>query len=185
MKYLIILCFIGLYAQAADNTKCKCDKPPCAEVLDQINLNTILQIQKLIKVKQPTMTPKQVEEMSIKINQAAIDRGLCPYLVAGIVALESEFKINAVNRRSKDYGLMQINKYNIRARGLNKARLLKDADYNLKFGTLILSEFKARYDSDWVCRYNIGTTKAPNKKQLKKCKFYTKAVIHNAFFAYR
>lgn len=185
MRYLIILCFIGLYAQAADNTKCKCEKPPCAEVLDKTNLNTILQIQKLIKVKQPAMTPQQVEQLSIKINQAALARGLCPYLVAGIVALESEFKINAVNRKSKDYGLMQINKYNIKARGLNKARLLKDADYNLKFGTTILAEFKARYDSDWICRFNIGTTRVPTKKQIKKCATYTRLVMHNAFFAYR
>ena len=92
-------------------------------------------------------------------------------LVLAIIKVESDFRIDAKNKRSNDYGLMQINKYHVRVKKLSIKRLLNDARYNVKHGCRILSWFIGPKRDIWnaVARYNCGTRRScPQWKRVKR-----------------
>lgn len=73
---------------------------------------------------------------------------------------ESSLRRNAINHRTKDYGLMQINAKNILRYGLSRERLLTDEAYALEAGCKILSANQARYAKKipyWIGLYRSGT----------------------------
>ena len=87
-----------------------------------------------------------------------------PSVIASILSVESDYMLHAVNDRSNDYGIGQINDYNIKAYNLDKPRLVSDLDYSVWATLKIFSWF---YHS-WakknieiaVKSYNCGTNKA-------------------------
>ena len=83
-------------------------------------------------------------------------------LVLAIIRVESNFKIDAVNRHSSDYGLMQVNSWHVKRKSLSKQKLLSDASYNMREGCKILKYFTTRYKSlgEAVSRWNCGTRKS-------------------------
>jgi soluble lytic murein transglycosylase-like protein len=104
--------------------------------------------------------------------EIAIEHGLDPLLFIAIIEQESAFKISAYNSKTRDYGLGQINEYNVRALGLDRKRLLTDARYNLEVSASILSYFQRRFGHEhlWYTRYNCGAFKgAPmNRSACRK-----------------
>jgi len=79
-------------------------------------------------------------------------------LVLAVIKIESDFKIDAVNNRSNDYGLMQVNEYHVKKKKLNRVSLLIDVKYNIKEGCKILNWFVNSYKGDEsIARYNCGT----------------------------
>jgi soluble lytic murein transglycosylase-like protein len=110
---------------------------------------------------------------------SAAKHGLDPVLLSAIGAVESNYYVGAVNSRSNDFGLMQINATNIKKLGLSKKRLLTDIEYSIEAGASILAWFKSRYAKkeprNWFCRYNWGTR---NLKGVggKICKKYAAKV---------
>lgn len=95
------------------------------------------------------------------IDQAA-DRYKVPANVLAAIAMqESSYILGAINKHSNDYGMFQINKFNIDAYGLSKERLLTDLEYSIDKGAFIFSWFYKRYKlTDAVKRYNCGTRKS-------------------------
>ena len=85
--------------------------------------------------------------------------GLDENLVLAIIKTESDFVNGAVNRRSKDFGLMQVNEYHIKISRLDRVRLTWDVDYNVMHGCRILGWFLSTYPkrSEAIGRYNCGT----------------------------
>jgi soluble lytic murein transglycosylase-like protein len=85
---------------------------------------------------------------------------LRPCLIHAVLKLESNGKLDAVNRKTHDYGLMQINKKTAAAYGLTLARLTIDAKYNIEAGALVMADIRDDYEKreplTWVCRYNVG-----------------------------
>lgn len=104
---------------------------------------------------------------------------LPPNLLAAVAMVESRYYVGAVNKKSNDFGIMQVNQYNIDAMGLSKKRLLTDIEYSIDSGARILAYFAKRYyvqeGRDWVCRYNIGTRKKTSALEAI-CKRYNKKV---------
>lgn len=142
------------------------------QVVDILKIMQEVEKKKRLKIK--NKKPK-----AIIIQRAAELNGISHKVLAAVIAVESEFRTDAVNRRSKDYGIAQINIYNIRARGLDKKRLVSDAEYGVKIGAKILKEKKSRFskrESKWLCRYNVGTAPKLRGKRLKKCLTYYKKV---------
>ncbi len=101
------------------------------------------------------------DKIDHSINQISKANGIDPELVRAIIRVESGFKIGAYNKKTRDYGLMQINITHINRLRLSKRRLLRDAHYNIQNGVKILVWFRDQYEhrlgSAWVARYNCGT----------------------------
>lgn len=106
------------------------------------------------------------EQLAPAILEAANEYGVDPVVIARIIIVESRGKAKAVNKKTKDYGLMQINVNTAISMGISNTCLL-DWRCNLKHGTEILSKFKR------VCRYNVGTASLKGAR-LEKCLHYEK-----------
>lgn len=81
-------------------------------------------------------------------------------VVLAIAFVESSYQLNAVNKGSNDYGIMQINQWHINKSKLDKEKLLTDLDYSFHHGVRIFKWFYHKYPLDEaVRRYNCGTAK--------------------------
>ena len=99
-------------------------------------------------------------------------------LVLSVIKVESDFRIDAYNKSSMDYGLMQVNHWHVSNRRLSVKKLLRSPRYNLRNGCLILHYFVTRYSfGDAISRYNCGTGKGcVNWKAVKR---YRRMVLRN------
>lgn len=137
------------------------------------NANTFNQI-KLSGVK---ADDKQIRELAYYIDKSALKYGLDSRLLTSIIAHESMFKVDAVNYKTQDYGIGQINVKTIKAYKFDKRRILTDAAYSIDCAAKVLSWFK-RYESkstNWYCRYNVGTGKF-TIININRCLKYVEAV---------
>ena len=93
-------------------------------------------------------------------------------LALSIIKAESDFKLYAVNSKSKDFGLMQISVYHVKKKQLDIEALLTSADYNIRHGCEILEWFTETYGQyEGVSRYNCGTRKScPEWKSVRNYK---------------
>jgi soluble lytic murein transglycosylase-like protein len=101
----------------------------------------------------------------------ASQHDLDPELFVALIEVESQFKVGAFNARTRDYGLTQINEYNVKALNLDRRRLLTDPAYNLNAGATVLKYFKRRYahkEKLWYARYNCGTFTGTFKSKCVK-----------------
>jgi len=100
-------------------------------------------------------------DLPTKISAVAVYYNLDPELFNAILAVESGHDQAAVNHKTKDYGIGQININTARRYGLDLQRLKTDVNYNLAASAKILSDFQSKYQAkepqSWFCRYNIGT----------------------------
>ena len=97
------------------------------------------------------------------------------FLVSAIANVESSYRLNAVNKGSSDYGIMQVNAWNVRKLKLDKARLLTDLKYSVDAGVSILAWFVKKYPLDEaIMRYNCGTR--PSCVRLPQVKRYLRKV---------
>jgi soluble lytic murein transglycosylase-like protein len=70
-------------------------------------------------------------------------------LVYAIIMVESSGNIHVKPSKTKDYGIMQINRVNVKDH-----RIYSDYKFQILYGVAILQQLKAkRYR---VCRYNLG-----------------------------
>lgn len=116
------------------------------------------------------------KDHSRKLRQAI---KVCPVssnLLLAIIKVESDFKVNAYNKKSNDYGLMQINEWHVKRKGLSKQKLLTDPSYNIAAGCIIIKWFLKNYSlEEAVARYNGGTAK--NVPSYPAVKRYVKKVL--------
>lgn len=90
--------------------------------------------------------------------------------VARIIIVESGGRPGAYNKKTKDYGLMQLNAKTMQLYGV-KVSCAWDWRCNLRTGALILSHTKR------VCQYNVGT--APlHGTLLRNCLRYEKKLAN-------
>lgn len=113
------------------------------------------------------------KDLEIALNYCHIDNNL----ILAFIMVESSFKINSYNKKTKDFGLMQINHYHVKKLKLDKNLLLSNAIYNIEIGCNILGWFLKTYEfDDAIKRYNVGTRRnAVNTKQAIK---YHKSIIY-------
>lgn len=81
-------------------------------------------------------------------------------LLAAIAYHESSLGVRTVNEATHDYGLMQINKKNVLRYGLSQSRIVKDAEYSIKFACRLLKDNHDRYGNRypyWLGIYRSGT----------------------------
>lgn len=154
---------------------------PMARVMDQqVSLpqpkptKQVLKVQKHILKNNPKLDPKFSLKLAAAIEKTATEYKLDPKLLAAIFMQESRYDLKAVNQKSKDFGIAQINHKNIERMGLDRQRLMTDVDYSVKVGAKILASYKKtfhkREPSSWYCRYNIGFQET--EEAMEKCETY-------------
>lgn len=167
MKLLYTIAIIALIGYSPSILGCKGSSQE-ERILEQIK-----KIQEHIEKNKPIKKPdKNLPELILKYS---IKHDLEPRRLSAIFMQESSYRLNAVNKKSNDYGIGQVNAIH----GLDKKRLTSDLEYSIQHSARILGQFKKRYSKQepevWYCRYNIGTGKLVGNKK-SKCLAYLKKV---------
>lgn len=126
------------------------------------------------------MPKKDVEHIEELLQEAADKYGLRVGLLKAIVGVESGWNQDAINRRTFDYGLMQINKVNLKAFGHTPTTIM-DVRANVDVGARILKQLKNRFgtEANWACRYQSGWGKeVPGSRT---CKTYMVKLRENGY----
>lgn len=107
----------------------------------------------IILQKQPPTIQQLLDE------QEAI-HGLPKGLLRAVASVESANNPNAINAKTHDYGLLQINVKNLQKHGLTGEQAM-EVRVNAALGAKIMRDMKRRFGhtSGWECRYNVGTGK--------------------------
>jgi soluble lytic murein transglycosylase-like protein len=105
------------------------------------------------------------------LKQAAAEYKLDYRLLVAIARVESGGKPNAVNKRTRDYGLMQINHRTAKAYGY-KATDMLDKRKSIAVAAKLLSILQKKFGHEpaWACRYNAGWHR--NVPNWSVCKNY-------------
>lgn len=128
-----------------------------------------------VRRNNPYLSKKYSEEVAVSIDKYAKEYKIPPNIIAAIFMVESGYKLNSINKASSDYGIGQVNEYNIRAYKLDKMRLLTDLDYSVKWGVHVFAWFYKKYPLDTaIKRYNCGTR--PSCVRIKSVKRYLRLV---------
>jgi|ERR1019366_894228 hypothetical protein len=86
--------------------------------------------------------------------------------IARIIMVESKGMEKAYNKRTQDYGLMQLNVHSMAHYGISKVCAMH-WECNLEAGIMLLSEIS----DGRTCRYNVGSGKLI-KGKLRRCIAY-------------
>ena len=115
----------------------------------------------LILTKKPNMKPRILHKILDGAVRAAKKYKVPLNVVLAIAWVESSYNINATNKRSNDYGIMQVNEWHIKRSKLDKIKLLTDYYYSFEQGVKIFKWFYDKYPLDEaIMRYNCGTKKS-------------------------
>lgn len=109
------------------------------------------------------------------IDEQAGEYKVPPLLISSIFMVESAYKIDAYNSRSKDYGIGQVSIWHVKKSKLSVRRLLYDLDYSVMHAVRIFSWFYRTYPvEEAIARYNAGTR--PGVLKWKSVKRYVALV---------
>jgi soluble lytic murein transglycosylase-like protein len=125
-----------------------------------ITTKEVCDVNKQIIKNKPSISRTYAYMLSETIVKISKNYEISPRKYAAILMQESAYKLNAVNKTSKDYGIAQINHKTALAFSLNVDRLLTDLVYSLEAGAIILSDFKKRHYKKekefYFTRYNTS-----------------------------
>lgn len=159
IRYLLPLFLMGtLTSKAFSKQLDLCDKNP---IFCRIVKNN------------PKIDLNYAMDLSDTIYNISLKYNIKSNKLIAIFAQESMYKLNAVNHKTKDYSIGQINIKTINRYKFDKDRLLYDLDYAVECSAKVLSDLKKRYshrEKDYWCRYNVGTGKQASIEN--KCKIY-------------
>lgn len=131
---------------------------------------------KLIVQNKPKIDIVYAKNIVTELNKLCKKYKIPSSVVAGIIMAESGYKLNTVNLKTLDYGIMQINYKTIKAYKFDKRRLTSDLRYSLAAGVKVYAYFYKRYGlKEGVMRYNCGTKQSCVKS--KSAKNYLKKVL--------
>lgn len=128
-----------------------------------------LKIKAAIKNLQPHISNKDLQELTLAFS--SLGNHGCDIdwpLLMSIAFNESSLIKTTVNKKSNDYGLMQLNEKTINRLKINKTKLLTSAAYALQRGCELLmwnrEKFSARHEY-WLGIYRAGV--ALHKKRIR------------------
>lgn len=105
----------------------------------------------------PHLPIMRVSKIARAIQIASKAYHLPPDLLVALIMTESSFQLNAINNNI-DYGLFQINIYNIKRLKLDKQKLLTDINYSVDTGARVFKWFYDTYGlKHGIQRFNCGT----------------------------
>lgn len=145
MKQLFLIISITLLSQVLNPTQ-----PIRALTKGEVIYYKILR-------NKPTIDKTYARKLATVIVDKASKHNISASKYTAILAQESGYKLNAINHKSGDYGLSQINIKTAKAFNFDINRLLVDMEYSVEAGLIVLADFKKRYghkEIDFWTRYN-------------------------------
>ncbi len=147
MKYVLLVFVVLFMSQvlSAKSSDCICKSQLCR------TNEAIRAISEQLKRK---ASPKAVpaKELAPVILRASLKYGIDYRLLTSVLLLESRGVAAAYNKKTRDYGIMQINVKTAHAMGLSMTCLM-NYKCNIDAGAKIISTI----DDGKICRYNVGT----------------------------
>lgn len=96
-----------------------------------------------------------------------------------ILKHESRLNVSAVNYKTDDHGIGQINRKTASAYGFDIKRLTTDFEYSAMAAADVYKWFINVYGEHEWCRYNVGTAKLEGKR-LERCMKYMQKVANDS-----
>ena len=128
-----------------------------------------------IEKNKPGLQSEYVDTMISAATIACDKYGIPVNIIMAIAFVESSYILDAVNGKSNDFGIMQVNQWHVDRSELDKQKLLTDMDYSFYHGVRIFSWFYRTYPlEEAIARYNCGTR--PNCIQWVSVKKYVDKV---------
>lgn len=114
------------------------------------------------------------------LDNAAAKSKLPVTLLRAIASVESGNDPSKVNRKTHDYGLMQINHLTATRHGKLPNQML-DAEQNIDMAVNLLKQYKRQFghEPNWECRYNLGTSK--HVSTWNSCKKYFQKLVRAGY----
>lgn len=111
---------------------------------------------------------RTVDALSISSAIASTSCPITPVKLLALLYLESSLRLRAVNSKTADYGLAQINSHTIKRFKLDKERLMNSYSYSVESACKVLWHHRkivGRYP-EWIGSYRAGTNfKSPSTRQ--------------------
>jgi soluble lytic murein transglycosylase-like protein len=106
------------------------------------------------------MSVSQVKALNKLISKACIKHGIPCELFTAVLIQESRLHVDAINLKTHDYGIGQINIKTIKRLNLDQSKLTSDTAYSIDAAALVLKYFYKHYKHEtlWYGRYNAGTS---------------------------
>lgn len=159
---VFIVLFLSILTSAKD-TSCSGHTNMC-----RLNDATRAISRQLKRKASPKAVPPAI--LAPVILRAALRYGIDYHLLTAVILVESGGVRTAYNKRSRDYGLGQINIHTARSLGLSM-QCLYSIDCNVNATAKILSELK----DGRLCRFNVGTRKLVSNR-LYICQKYERKI---------
>lgn len=163
MKYMLAV-FAALFLSvlaSADTCPCKTSKCRSNEAIKAIS-------EQLKRKASPHAVPAKI--LAPVILRASLKYGINYRLLTSVILLESRGVASAYNKKTKDYGLGQINIKTAKAMGLSMTCLLT-IECNVYATASIISTIN---DGN-ICVYNLGTRRLIGLR-LIKCNAYERKI---------
>jgi len=123
-------------------------------------------VYKQIRRIKPDIEPRYAAHLAASIYEVARAFKIDARLMTAILAQESMFNVAAVNQKSKDYGLAQINHKTAKAYNFDLKRLKTDPKYSIWAAGVVLRDFNKLHEKEPWTRYN--SSKPEKRKQYKR-----------------
>lgn len=130
----------------------------------QPDLKEILEIKAMMQRVSPDLADQVAIPLARAIHSNSKKYKISAKVAVAIFKQESNFKLDAVNYVSKDFGLGQINYRSILERKINLGKLLTNQEYAVEQTFAILADLKSRYAKidykngrKWWTRYHSRT----------------------------
>lgn len=119
----------------------------------------------------PNLSEGYTIRVAKAISKYSTKYGIDPIIYSAILMQESSYRMGVHNcslvrqdrslklRVCNDYSISMININTIKLYGFDKQRLIKDLDYAIKCGAIVLRDLNKmyRHEPDYWVRYNVGT----------------------------
>lgn len=135
-----------------------------------LHITNLDDLSKLIIKNKPIINKSYARELSEIVKKYSLLYNIPPNIVVGMMKAESDYVVGAINKRTKDYGILQVNKLHVRKDDLSIKKLTTDVDYSIYHGMRVFNWFHKRYPlKEAIARYNCGLRKnCPNWSVVKK-----------------
>lgn len=110
----------------------------------------------------PEIDKVKAKKIAHHISMVNIRYKIPKKIYTAILMQESRYTLDAVNKKSDDYCMAQINIRTVKAFNFDKKRLLTDLRYCIEAGAIVLADFQKMYahkENTWFTRYNSSNTK--------------------------
>lgn len=112
---------------------------------------------------------QELQQFDSELKSAARKHNLPVNLLQAIAITESGGDHLAVNKRTHDYGLMQISRRNFAHLKLNIDTAL-DSSQNIEAASILLAELRQKFghETNYYVRYNVGWRRSALRSQAAK-----------------